>query len=264
VNPRLKKLRQRFKKRPVQRPNPLPWFYRWRTNLIQAPIFVLITALCGSISLLVSFVDKKGNVQHRIARIWARICVWNSYSKLTVVGAENLLRHRAAVYTSNHTSYMDVPVIFAALPFQFRIMAWKALWPIPFIGWYLNRSGQLPIDTRNPRASISSMAAAAKVLRAGMALFVFPEGGRTKDGALRPFLPGAAYLAIRAQVPLVPMALSGVYDLMPIHSFHFYPGQLTVNIGHPIETAGMTMRQVDELTARLRAAIEVLRQSQSA
>ncbi len=242
-----------------QRPNPLPWFYRWRSNLIQAPLFTLTTAVCGSISFLVSFVDKKGNAQHRIARIWARACVWNSGSKLKIVGAENLLGRAAAVYASNHTSYMDVPVIFAALPFQFRIMAWKALWPIPFIGWYLNRSGQLPIDTRNPHASLSSLGAAAKVLRSGMPLFIFPEGRRTLDGKLQPFLPGAAYLAIRAQLPLVPIALSGVYDLMPMHTHHLYPGTLTVSIGQPIETAGMTMRQVDELTARLRAAIDTLR-----
>ena len=241
------------------RPNPLPWFYRWRTNLIQVPLLTLITAVCGSISFLVSYVDKKGNAQHCIARFWARACVWNSGSKLKVVGAENLLGHTAAVYASNHTSYMDVPVIFAALPFQFRILAWKALWPNPFIGWYLNRSGQLPIDTRNPRASISSMGAAAKVLRSGMPLFLFPEGRRTLDGKLQPLLPGAAYLAIRAQVPLLPMALSGVYDLLPIHTHHLYPGELTVSIGPPIETAGMSMHQVDELTARLRAAIDALR-----
>jgi 1-acyl-sn-glycerol-3-phosphate acyltransferase len=268
MKPRLKKLRQRFKKRPnkrpVQRPNPLPWFYHWRTNLIQAPLFVLLTALCGSLSLLVSLLDKRGNAQHRIARFWARASIWNSYSKLKVVGAENLLGRTAAVYACNHTSYMDVPVIFAALPFQFRIMAWKVLWRIPFIGWYLNRSGQLPIDTRNPRATLSSMGEAARVLRAGMAIFVFPEGGRTSDGALRPFHPGAAYLAIRAQVPLVPIALSGVYDLMPIHTHHYYPGTLTVSIGQPIKTAGMTMRQVDELTARLRAAIDALRRPRSA
>jgi 1-acyl-sn-glycerol-3-phosphate acyltransferase len=170
-----------------------------------------------------------------------------------------LRRHTAAVYASNHTSYMDVPVLFTALPFQFRILAWNALWPIPFIGWYLNRSGQLPIDTRNPHASRSSLGAAAKVLRSGMPLFLFPEGRRTLDGKLQPFLPGAAYLAIRAQLPLVPIALSGVYELMPIHTHHLYPGQLTVSIGQPIETAGMTMKQVDELTARLHAAIDTLR-----
>jgi 1-acyl-sn-glycerol-3-phosphate acyltransferase len=232
--------------------------YRWRTNLLQTPLLSLVTVLCGSLSLLISVVDKKGNAQHRIARVWARGCVWASGSKLRVVGAENLRKFPVAVYASNHTSYMDTPVIFATLPFQFRILARKQLWPIPFIGWYLNRSGQMPIDTGNPRATLSSLGAGARALRSGMALFVFPEGGRTSDGTLRPFLSGAAYLAIRAQVPLVPIALSGVYELLPIHTHHFYPGELTVRIGEPIETIGMTMRQTEELTARLRGAIESL------
>jgi 1-acyl-sn-glycerol-3-phosphate acyltransferase len=243
-----------------QRPNPLPWFYCWQTNLIQLPFLVVMTAICGSLSLLVSLVDKKGNAQHRIARLWARCCVWASGCKLTVLGKENLHKHPVAVYASNHTSYMDTPVIFSALPFQFRILARSVLWPIPFIGWYLNRSGQIPIDTRNPRATISSLGAGARALRSGMALFVFPEGGRTQNGELKPFLSGAAYLAIRAQVPLVPMALSGVYELLPIHTRHLFPGELTLTVGDPIETAGMNLRQSDELTARLRADIEGLRQ----
>jgi 1-acyl-sn-glycerol-3-phosphate acyltransferase len=92
-----------------------------------------------------------------------------------------------------------------------------------------------------------------------MPLFVFPEGGRTSDGDLQPFLSGAAFLAIRAQVPLVPMALSGVYDLLPIHTRHFYPCPLTLAIGEPISTKGMTIRQADELTARLRTTIATLR-----
>lgn len=243
-----------------ERPNPLPWVYRWRTNLIQVPLFALVTAGCGSLALLVSLIDRKGNAQHRIARIWARGCVWASGSRLKVIGAENLHKHPVAVYASNHTSYMDTPVIFAALPFQFRILARKFLWPIPFIGWYLNRSGQIPIETNNPHATLSSLGAGAKALRGGMALFVFPEGRRTLDGELQPFLSGAAFLAIRAQLPLVPMALNGVYELLPIHTSHFFPGELTLNVGEPIETAGMSLRQTDALTARLRSAIENLRQ----
>ncbi|MGA3346338.1 MAG: lysophospholipid acyltransferase family protein [Terracidiphilus sp.] len=242
-----------------RRPNPLPWIYRWSTNLIQTPLFAVMTAVCGSLSLLVSLIDKKGNVQHRIARVWARGCVWASGAKLRVLGAENLRRHPVAVYASNHTSYMDTPVIFGALPFQFRILARKELWPIPFIGWYLNRSGQIQIDTANPRATLSSLGAGARALRSGMALFVFPEGGRTSDGELRPFLSGAAYLAIRAQVPLVPIALSGVYELLPIHTRHFYPGEVTLSVGEPIDTTGMTLRQSEELTQKLRTSIEELR-----
>jgi 1-acyl-sn-glycerol-3-phosphate acyltransferase len=89
----------------------------------------------------------------------------------------------------------------------------------------------------------------------GMPLFVFPEGSRTPNGDLQAFLSGAAFLAIRAQVPLVPVALSGVYDLLPIHTRHFYPGDLVLSAGEPIDTTGMTIRQADELTARVRAEI---------
>jgi 1-acyl-sn-glycerol-3-phosphate acyltransferase len=238
------------------RPNPLPLLYRWRSNVLQAPLFLLGTAVCATAALLISAVDKSGRAQHRIAQLWARGVVRVSLSRLTVEGAENLHRHRVAVYASNHTSYMDTPVIFASLPFQFRILAKKELWQMPFIGWYLGRSGQMPIDTVNPHATRASLGEGVKVLRAGMPLFVFPEGGRTPTGKLLPFLSGAAYLAIRAQVPLVPIALSGVYDLMPIHTHHIYPGKLTLRAGEPIETTGMTVRQTGELTERLRGAIQ--------
>ncbi|MGO9432704.1 MAG: lysophospholipid acyltransferase family protein [Terracidiphilus sp.] len=245
-------------------PDPLPWLYRWQTNLIQVPLFFLWTGSCGTLSLLLSYLEKSGRTQHRIARIWARGCILLSGSRLTVRGAENLHKHAVAVYAANHTSYMDTPVIFAALPFQFRILAKKELWPIPFIGWHLNRSGQLPIDTVNTHATLSSLGAAVRALRAGMPLFVFPEGARTPTGAMQTFLSGAAFLSIRAQVPLVPIALSGVYDLLPIHTRHLYPSRLTVTVGEPILTTGMTIRQADELTDRLRSAIEALRTAPAA
>jgi 1-acyl-sn-glycerol-3-phosphate acyltransferase len=236
----------------------LPRFHRWRTNVLNIPLMTVITVACGSLSLLLSYVDKRGIMQHNIARIWARGLVWATGCSLKISGAENLKKHPVAVYASNHTSYMDTPVIFAGLPFQFRILAKKELWPIAFIGWYLDRSGQIPIDTENPRATMSSLSAGVKALRAGMPLFVFPEGRRTLDGVLQPFLSGAAYLAIRAQVPLVPIALSGVFDLLPMHTRHLYPGKLTLIAGEPIETAGMTIRDTDNLTLRLRETIEAL------
>jgi len=247
-----------------RRPNPVPWYYRWRTNLIQTPALTLATALYGSLALAASLVDRSGRAQHRIAQAWARACVWIAGCSVTVRGAERLGRHPVAVYAANHTSYMDTPVVFSSLPFQFRILAKKELWPIAFIGWYLNRSGQIPIDTVNTHATLSSLGVGLKALRAGMPLFVFPEGGRTPDGELQAFLSGAAYLAIRAQVPLVPIALDGVYDLLPIHTHHFYPGELTLSVGEPIETKGMTVRHVDELTQRLRTSIAEMLQAETA
>lgn len=239
-------------------PAPLPRLHRWRTNLIQAPAFLLSTAFFGTLALAVSVFDKTGRAQHRIARQWARSSVLISGSRLTLRGAENFTRHPVAVFAANHTSYMDTPVVFASLPFQFRILAKKELWTLPFIGWYLNRSGQIPVDTSNAHATLSSLGAGVRALRAGMPLFVFPEGSRTPTGEMQPFLSGAAYLAIRAQVPLIPIALDGVYDLLPIHTRHFYPGPLCLTVGEPISTKGMSLRQSDELTSRVRAAIEAL------
>ena len=239
-------------------PSPLPRLHRWRTNLIQAPLLFVATAGCGSLALGVSLFDRSGRLQHRIARIWGLLCVWCSGASLEVRGLEHLRTHPVAVYAANHTSYMDTPVVFAALPFQFRILARKELWAWPFIGWYLARSGQIPIDTANPRATLSSLGIGVKALRAEMPLFVFPEGGRTPSGEMQSFLSGAAYLAIRAQVPLVPIALTGVYDLLPIHTRHFYPGPVVLTAGAPIPTEGLHLRQADELTARLRAAIEAM------
>lgn len=241
-----------------KRPDPVPPLYRWRSNLIQIPAISIATGICGLIALFVSLFEKSGRAQHRIAQFWARILVWLSGSNLIVRGRENLLQHPVAVYASNHTSYMDIPVVFSSLPFQFRILAKKELWPIAFIGWYLARSGQISIDRVTARGTLTSLATGVRALNSGMPLFVFPEGGRTEDGELQPFMSGAAYMAIRAQVPVVPIALSGVYDLLPMHTHHFYRSELTLTVGEPIETRGMKIRQAEELNERLRAAIAAL------
>lgn len=248
----------------MTRPNPMPRGHRWRSNVLQTPIFLLATSFFGTVALIASLFAKTGRTQHRIAQVWARACLRISGARLTVRGAENLAKSPVAVYASNHTSYMDTPVIFASLPFQFRILAKKELWSMPFIGWYLNRSGQIPVETESAHATLSSLSAGVKALRAGMPLFVFPEGGRTPDGDLKTFLAGAAFLAIRAKVPLVPIALSGVYDLLPIHTRHFYPCQMTMTVGEPIATEGMTPRQTEELTERLRASIAAMLESEAA
>ncbi len=241
------------------RPKPLPFYLRQISNVFLAPPFFLSTGVFGTLALVASFFDKNGRLQHRIARRWGRACIFFSASRLRVIGIENIPAE-TAVFAANHTSYMDTPVVFAGLPFQFRILAKKELWGLPFIGWYLDRSGQIPIDTANPRATLSSLGAGIKTLRAGLSVFVFPEGARTPRGDLQTFLNGAAYLAIRGQVPLVPIALIGVHDLLPPHTRHFYPSRTPIRLifGTPIATTGRTLREAEALTGELRQAIEAL------
>jgi 1-acyl-sn-glycerol-3-phosphate acyltransferase len=223
---------------------------RLSSNLVRGPLFFLFTAIFGCISLTASFVEEDGKLQHTIARQWARACLRFAGASVTVIGRENLLP--LAIYTSNHTSFMDTPLVFSGLPFQFRILAKQSLWKWPFIGWHLHRSGQIPVDDDG---TIAGLNRAIRALKSGVPLFIFPEGGRTQDGELQPFMRGPAYISIRARIPLIPMALIGTYELLPIHTHHFRPGPVKLVIGKAIDPSGYTIRQVDELTARLRQEI---------
>jgi 1-acyl-sn-glycerol-3-phosphate acyltransferase len=237
---------------PSRRP---PFLLRWLSYLLLIPLIAFATAGFGCISLICGLWDKSGRQQHFIAHLWARTLLLISLSPVTVVGCEKLHEHETAVYASNHLSYMDTPVLFATLPFQFRILAKQSLWKAPFIGWYLNRSGQVPVDSNSPRSLIGSLNRGVATLKSGLPLVLFPEGGRAADGQLQTMMSGCAYMAIKAQVPLIPLTLIGTYELLPIHVYSLYPRPLSIVIGEPIPTVGLTSRDADALTQRLYAAI---------
>jgi 1-acyl-sn-glycerol-3-phosphate acyltransferase len=149
-------------------------------------------------------------------------------------------------------------VVYVYLPFQFRIAFKKELLSYPVVGWHLKRSGQVCIDQQNPAHSISSIRAALKGLKAGLPLVIYPEGGRTPDGEIKPFLPGAFFLAIKAQVDIVPVALVGTYELLPMDTYHIKSRPLEMRVGGPISTAGLTIRDMEAVSARVQKAVEEL------
>lgn len=232
--------------------------WRWATYLLLMPLMALVTTVCALVSLFVSLWDKQGKQQHAIAQVWARILLRLAFSPVTVVHPERLRQPGACVYTSNHLSYMDTPALFGSLPFQFRILANHYLFRYPFIGWHLTRSGQVPIDQSSLRSQIAGLSKGVATLKASIPLLIFPDGSRSSDGHVRQFLSGAAFMAIRAQVPLVPMALVGTYELLPMHTYHLSPRPLLLVVGEPIATAGMTTRHADALTKQLLEAISAM------
>jgi 1-acyl-sn-glycerol-3-phosphate acyltransferase len=238
----------------LRSPQP-PFALRGLSYLVLIPLVGLATAGFGCISLLVGLWDKTGRQQHAIAHLWARTLLLISLSPVSIIGVEKLREHETAVYASNHLSYMDTPVLFARLPFQFRILAKQALWKIPFIGWYLHHSGQVPVDTKSPRSLIASLNRGVATLKAGLPLVLFPEGGRAATGQLQTMMSGCAYMAIKAQVPLIPLTLIGTYELLPIHVYALHPRPLLIVIGDPIPTTGLHTRDADALTQRLYQAI---------
>lgn len=235
-------------KNAVGQPKPA---LRWLTYLILLPLIALATIAFGCVSLGCGLWDKSGRQQHAIAHAWAKVLLLLSLSPVEFIGLEKLHPHGAAVYASNHLSYYDTPVLFARLPFQFRILAKYSLWKVPFIGWYLQRSGQVPVDQSSARSAVASLSRGIAALKAGMPLVLFPEGGRSANGHTKPFLSGCAFMAIKAGVPLVPLTLVGTYELLPIHTYHLTPRPIKIIVGDPIPTTGLTTRDADALTQQL-------------
>ena len=214
------------------------------------------TIVFGLASIPFGFFDKDGSILHGFARAWAKLTMKSLLSPFTVTGLDQIDTSKTHVYAVNHGSALDIPALYAFLPFQFRIIHKKELWAYPIVGWHLKRSGQVCVDQQHPTRSVGQIKSALRTLKNGMPLVIFPEGGRTPDGKIQPFLPGAFFLAIKAQVDIVPIALRGMYDLLPMNTYHIKPRPLEMRVGPPISTSGLGLRDMEELSAKVKSAIE--------
>ena len=180
-----------------------------------------------------------------------------SGARVRIEGLEKLREDGAYVLVANHSSYMDTPAVLL-IPLQIRFFAKQGLFRIPLLGGHLRRAGDLPVVRENPRASLKSLTEAARMVRErGVSVVLFPEGGRSPDG-LRDFKEGAAYLAIKAGVPVVPIGIMGTRQVLPMGSIHVRPHAVTMRIGDPISTAGMKLDARSELNAALRRQVAEL------
>jgi 1-acyl-sn-glycerol-3-phosphate acyltransferase len=231
---------------------------RLRSYLFFDPLIWFYTVAFGIASVPFGFFDHDGSLLHAFARAWARLIMKSIFSPMRITGLDQIDSSRPHVYAVNHASALDIPVLYAYLPFQFRILHKKELLSYPIVGWHLKRSGQVCVDQQNPARSVGQIKSALRTLQKGMPLVIFPEGGRTCDGRIQPFLPGAFFLAIKAQVDIVPIVLRGLYELLPMDTYHIKPRPLEMRVGQPISTAGLEMKDMEELSARVQKEVENL------
>ena len=211
------------------------------------PLIIFSTFFFGLISLLASPFDRSGGFMIKTARVWARSLLAIAGVKVNVQGIEKLKPGTAYVFASNHLSYMDTPVILTHIQANFRFMAKRGLFQIPLLGTHLGQAGHIPVPREDPRAAIKTMTLAAETIRSkNISILIFPEGGRSDDGELHPFKDGAAYIAIKAQVPLVPVAISGTREILAMHSATFHRGKVSLTIGDPICTTGLDRKSLTE------------------
>jgi len=231
------------------------WLSRLRSALIFWPLTILCTLLLEPVSLAAALFDKSGQVPHRVVAFWSGLLLRLYGMPVAVTGLERLDLSRPRIYAANHLSVLDIPVLYRYLPLQFRIIAHRLVFRVPLVGWHLRASGQLMIDPESVALSRRALREAIKTIDRGMPLVIFPEGERSPTGKMLPFRRGAFYVAVEAQADVVPVAILGTYEALPIGSAHLRPGQLQLIIGDAIPVAGYTRKNLGALAEHTQAAV---------
>ncbi|AJE02333.1 lysophospholipid acyltransferase family protein [Geobacter pickeringii] len=225
-------------------------------GLIYLMFFVPLTGVCSLFAVVGSLVDSSGAFAHRCALFWSRVGLMMAGVRLEVVGTENVPAGQSVIFMGNHQGNFDILVLSRAIPRRFSWLAKEELFRIPLFGPAMRRAGYIPIDRSDGRKALRSLDAAAKRIRAGASVIVFPEGTRTADGSLLPFKKGGFILAERAGVPVVPFTINGSMRVNPRNTVKLFRGTIGVRFGAPIATSGEGALTGGDLMERVRTAIE--------
>jgi 1-acyl-sn-glycerol-3-phosphate acyltransferase len=222
--------------------------------LIAVPPAALLIAGFGVLSVVLGLVDWSGRLSRWTARVWGRLFLAACGIRVRVSGVENV-PSGPAVYAANHASAMDIPILFGHLPVDFRIVHKRSLYRTPFIGWGLYFGRHIPIERENAFRAKRALAEAAARVRGGASLVTFPEGTRSPDGSIRPFKRGSFLTALRAGVPLVPVSLVGVKEVVPRGFFSLKGGRVELRIHPSVSTAGRAAKDAGALAREIRDII---------
>jgi len=232
--------------------------------LVKDPLIILATIFMGSISVCVSFFDPDHRICDAIARRWAGWLVSIAGIKLRVRGLENIDPNQSYVFAGNHLSLYDTPVILSSVPNRFLFLVNERYVKIPFLGTHLRRTGHFSVNREDVRGSLRILTQAAAAMRQrGVSVLLFPEGARALD-EIGEFREGAAYIAVKAGVPVIPFALTGTREVLPIGSVHVKGGPVELVFGPPIATDGYALKNRAELNRQLFDAVSrLLREARS-
>ena len=193
-----------------------------------------------------------------LIRIWSLAFIKSFGVRLTKVGVEKAKGLGSCVIMSSHRSHLDGPILLCTLPFHFTFVIKRSLAQVPVWGWAVTRAGYIAIDRKDHQDSVQGMKKAEQLVRQGLRVLTFPEGTRSPDGQFKPFKKGGFVLAIEAQVPILPVAVVGSYELLPKGALRAKPGDVVVVVGEPVETRGLTYEDRVALMEKVEATIKEL------
>ncbi|CAN5866024.1 lysophospholipid acyltransferase family protein [soil metagenome] len=221
----------------------------------------LYVLLVGSPFVLLALIVGSPRLLYRVGHIGVRLGLLLSGIRYTVSGIEHVDTGRAAVYAVNHASNVEPPILFDALSPLFprlRILYKAELRRLPVLTRAWDLAGFVPLERGNPDQSLPAIDRAAEALREGNSFLIFPEGTRSRTGALLPFRKGGFIMALKGGAPVVPVAIKGAREAMRKGSPWIRPVTVRVAFGPPVETAGLTLDDRDKLIAKVRAEVERL------
>jgi 1-acyl-sn-glycerol-3-phosphate acyltransferase len=219
-------------------------------------LVVVYTILWGVPATLIGPFDRSGRIICWIGRRWVGWILASCGIRVETEGLENVDRTAPQIFMSNHQSVVDIAAIVTTVPVDFRFVAKKELGHIPLFGWALRSSVGIMVDRGNRARAVASLKRGAQKVREGSNVILFPEGTRSPDGRLHGFKSGGFHLAIQAQVPVVPVTVSGSRRITPKRSLRIESGTVKIVYGKPLETRGLGVEDRDELKRRVREAIE--------
>jgi 1-acyl-sn-glycerol-3-phosphate acyltransferase len=218
-------------------------------------LIVVYTLFWGGLACVVGLVDRSGESAVWMARRWVDWILRTCGIEVEASGLDRLDPAQPYVFMSNHQSVFDIVALVATIPRSFRFVAKHELTRIPVFGWALVVGGHVIVDRRDRERAIASLERAAAKIRRGTSVIVFPEGTRSPSGALAPFKSGGFHLVIAAQVPVVPVSVSGSRSITPKRSLRIESGRIRVHFGAPIATEKLDIEDRAWLKEQVREAI---------
>ena len=216
---------------------------------------ILGTVVFGSLSVMTYPFDRKGTFIHRYGRLWGRFSLFANRVKVTVSVLEHLKREGPYVFMANHQGSYDIFALLAHLPYQFKWLAKKELFSVPFLGWAMSAAGYVSIDREGTRETVKAMNEAAQKIHDGMSVVIFPEGSRSPDGSIQPFKKGGFTLAVKSRVPIVPVAITGSRGILAKGRMTVLPGEIRIRIDAPIETEPYALKDRGFLMGKVKETI---------
>lgn len=226
-----------------------------RTLVVYAWV-VFSSFVCGITATICSFFSRTGNLPHLVARLWGNSILMANFTKVSLTGLHNIDSSQSIIYMANHQSNFDIPVLLGKLPVQFRWLAKAELFKIPIFGRGMRGCGYISIDRSDHKAAILSLKEAARTIRAGTSVLIFPEGTRSPDGCIKPMKKGGFILAIEAGVPIVPIIIHGTRNIMAKGDRRINPGNVRLDIKPPINTTAYARKDNNRLLEKVQTIIE--------